>query len=227
MSKHLKRFVETYSGSSFPIRSETTEGEICVVKMRGAGNGSSALLSEFIVNRLGARAGLAIPDASIIDIPIGFPWLFGTDEFYDLVKKSAGANLALEWISGATALPADRYRSLPDEVVSQIATIDLIFENVDRTTQSKNLLVDHRGRYWIVDHGSCRFLTRSPDLSPPALPVSHMLSRCSPAFDRRWLAPITSSVVRETAAEIPEVWLREAGLTRDEVVQRVLARLSL
>jgi hypothetical protein len=81
MSKRLRQFVETYRGSSFPTRSETHDGESCVVKMRGAGNGGRSLLSEFIVNRLGARAGLAIPDASIIDIPAAFPWRFGTDEF--------------------------------------------------------------------------------------------------------------------------------------------------
>src|SRR5258708_2630467 len=136
MSKRLKQFLETYRGSSFPTRSETTEGEICIVKMRGAGNGGALLLSEILLYPLCSGAGLAVPDASIIDLPAGFPWVFGTDEFYDLVQKSAGPNLALEWIVGATPLPDDRYRSLPDELVSQIVTIDLVFENVDRTTQS-------------------------------------------------------------------------------------------
>lgn len=224
--KHLKRFVETYPGSSFPTRSETTDGESCVVKMSGAGNGSGSLLSEFIVNRMGARAGLPIPDASIIDIPAGFPWRFGTDEFYDLVKKSAGANLALEWIRGATVWPVDRYRSLPDERVSQIVTLDLVFENVDRTAQSRNLLVDDRGRYWIVDHGSCRFITRDPELSPQTLPVGHIFSDRASAFDRRWLAPITSTLISETIAELPEMWLRDAALTRDEVCQMIVARVK-
>lgn len=227
VKKRLKQFVETYSGSSFPTRCETTEDEVCVLKMRGAGNGSGALLSEFIVNRLGARIGLAIPDASVIDIAAGFPWTFGTDEFHDLVQKSSGANLALQWIRGATACLPNQYRSLPDELVSQIVTIDFVFENADRTFQSRNLLVDHRGRYWIVDHGSCRFLARNPDQSPRLLPLGHIFTDRAAAFDRRWLAPITPALIKETTEELPEVWLRDAGLTRDEVFQRILARARL
>jgi hypothetical protein len=200
---------------------------MCVVKMRGAGNGGGALLSEFIVNRFAARAGLPVPDASVIDIAAGFPWTFGTDEFHDLVQKSAGENLALEWILGATSWPADRYRDLPDEVVSQIVTLDLVFENVDRTYQSGNLLVDPRGRFWIVDHGSCRFLTRDPELAPDKLPAGHIFSDRVAAFDRRWLAPLTPLLARETLAEAPEVWLQEAGLTRDQVMRGILARLRL
>jgi hypothetical protein len=224
--KHLKQFIATFAGSSFPTRSETTDGETCVVKMRGAGNGGGALLSEFIVNRLGARAGLAIPDASIIEIPAGFPWSFGTDEFHDLVEKSPGPNLALQWIDRAAVAPIDRYRSLPDELVSQIVTLDLVFENVDRTGQSNNLLVDAQDRHWIIDHGSCRFLTRDSNRSRRALPPGHIFSDRAAAFDRRWLSPMTAALIRETVAEAPAAWLLEAGLARDEIVQRVLARLG-
>jgi hypothetical protein len=147
--------------------------------------------------------------------------------FYDLVRKSAGANLALDWIEGAISLPADQYRSLPDELVSQIVTVDLVFENVDRTRHSGNLLVDCRGRYWIVDHGSCRFLMRGPDQSRDALPDGHIFSDRVAAFDLRWLSRVTPALVRETATEVPEGWLHEAGLTREEVIQRTFARLGL
>jgi hypothetical protein len=226
VSKRLQQFIETYRGSSFPTRGETTDGGICVVKLHGTGNGGSALLSEFIVNRLGARAGLPVPDASIIEVPAGFPWNFGTDEFHDLVQKSPGPNLALQWIDRAAAVPADRYPTLPDELVSQIVTLDLVFENVDRTAQSRNLLVDPEGRYWIVDHGSCRFLTRDPERPRRALSPGHIFSDRAAAFDRRWLAAVTPALVQETIAEAPDAWLHEAGLSRDDIVQRVLARLE-
>jgi len=98
MTKRLAKFIETYPGSSFPTRSQTTDGEMCVVKMRGAGNGAVALLSEFVVNRLASRAGLSVPDVSIIDIADNHPWDFGSDEFDDLLQKSSGPNLAsLGW----------------------------------------------------------------------------------------------------------------------------------
>jgi len=222
----LKQFLETYPGSSFPTRSETTGGGICVVKMRGAGNGAGALLSEFVVNRLGARAGWAVPDASIIEIPAGFPWTFGTDEFHDLVQKSAGANLGLQLIEGAAALPAERYQTLPTGLVSLITTIDLVFANVDRTAQSRNLLFDRQGRYWIIDHGSCRFLARDPDLARQTLPAGHIFSDRASTFDRRWLVPLTPALVEETIAEVPADWLDETGLTRREIVRRILGRIK-
>lgn len=102
MRKYLGRFIETYRGSSFPTRTETVDGQSCVIKMSGAGNGSAALLSEFIVNRITCRVGVATPDAYIIDIPDDYPWNFGTDEFYDIVRKV----MVLTWrLRGLTARP--------------------------------------------------------------------------------------------------------------------------
>ena len=231
MPKQLGRFIETFRGSSFPTRSETTEGESCVVKLRGAGNGAAALLSEFVVNRLAVRAGLPVPDVFIVQIEAERPWDYGTDEFYDLVQKSAGPNLALAWLDGVRPWSGNAYGSLPDELVSQVVTIDLAFSNVDRSAQSANLVEDAHQRRWIIDHGSCRFLFRPDAASARSastwmLPADHIFAHRADAFDPRWLAPVNAALIAETTAEIPDAWLAEIRLTRDQVAKKITACLN-
>jgi len=226
MHKRLGHFIETYRGSSFPTRSQTADGELCVVKLRGSGNGSAALISEFVVNRLASRAGMAVPDVFVLDIADGHPWDFGTDEFYDLVQKSSGANLAITLLNGARPVDAVRYISLPDEVVSQVVTLDIVFTNFDRSARSANLVEDDDGRYWIIDHGSCRFLFQSPGQCVCRLRKDHIFAGREEAFDPGWLEKMSSSLLADTVTEIPDVWLTDSGLTRDVVHSRIAAHLG-
>jgi hypothetical protein len=225
MAKRFLRFVETFRGSSIPTKSETTDGALCVIKMRGAGNGASALLSEFIVNRLAAQAGLPVPDAFVVEFPLDHPWTFGTDEFYDIVKQSGGPNLGLDWIDHAQPIPPVRYNTLPDELVSQVVTLDLVFANWDRSEQSTNLLEDRNRRAWIIDHGSCRFLFQPEATLPRTLPLNHIFTDWAEAFDARWLTPMNTPLIDATLLEIPNLWLRETNLSRDTIRQKIDACL--
>ncbi|WP_367873192.1 HipA family kinase [Luteolibacter sp. Populi] len=221
MSARLGRFVETFRGSSFPTLAETTDGERLVIKMRGAGNGAGVLLAEFLVNRLASRCGLPVPDARVVEIAAGHPWEFGTDEFDDLLQKSAGPNQGLAWIPAARQMREDEVLALPEEMVSQIVTLDLAFANLDRTRDSGNLLLDPAGKCWIVDHGSCRFLYREGKAFPKELPVGHVFRGREELFDAGWLAGMTPELVEEVVGELPDLWLREEGISREVVVGRV------
>jgi hypothetical protein len=217
MPARLGRFLETYRGSSFPTLSETTEGEQVVIKMRGAGNGAGALLSEFLVNRFAHLCGLPVPDVRIVEIAADHPWDFGTDEFDDLLQKSAGANLGICWIPEARQVTADEAASLPEEFISQVVTLDLTFSNLDRSSASCNLLREPSGRRWIIDHGSCRFLFRRGAVSK-VLPDDHVFRGRVDAFDGRWLKPLVPALVEKTVAEVPEQWLMEEGFTQDQIL---------
>ena len=225
MVPQLLRFTETFRGSSFPTLAEAGVGRSLVVKMKGAGNGVTALLTEFVVNKLTHRAGLPVPDAFVVQIPENFPWEFGTDEFHDLVMKSGGANLALEWLGRTITLPVSRYESLSRDFISQVVTIDLAFSNFDRSVHSGNLLEDRAGRLWIVDHGSCRFLSPLKNATARQLPAGHIFSGQEGAFDERWLRPITPALMQGVIAEIPDDWLRESQLTTEFVLGELERRL--
>ncbi len=227
MSKRLRRFIETYRGSSFPTRIETADGATHVIKLRGAGNGTAALLSEFVVNRLASQAGLPVPDASVLELAKDHPWEYGTDEFHDLVRKSAGANLALSFLPGAQPLDLDRLASLPADFVAQVVTLDTAFLNLDRTAQSSNLLEDNPGRFWIVDHGSCRFLFSSAPSAGPWLPANHLFAgqadRIQPHWLRRMAAP---SLVFTTVEAVPDEWMAEFNLDRETLRRSIVERLT-
>lgn len=224
MPARLSRFIETYRGSSFPTLAETTDGEQVVIKMRGAGNGAGALLSEFLVNRLAHRCGLPVPDVRIIEIAADHPWEFGTDEFDDLLQKSAGANLGICWIPEAKQLTADEAMTLPRDFISQVVTLDLTFSNLDRSSSSCNLLRQPSGHRWIIDHGGCRFLFRRGVVSD-VLPKDHIFRGMEDAFDGTWLGALSPALVDETVAEAPELWLAEEGFTRVEVAAWIQAAL--
>lgn len=190
--------------------------------MGGAGNGVRSLISEYIVNRIASAAGLPVPDAFIVEIPNDFPWEFGTDEFYDLVLKSRGPNLGLAWIEGAEPVPAGDYNHLPQDLVSQVVTLDLTFSNVDRPATNGNLLRDRRGRHWIVDHGSCCFLFPSQSPSTRLLPAGHAFSGWEAAFDPRWLQGSSPATIETTADELPQAWLTQVGTDRIRVREQTL-----
>lgn len=98
----VSKILELYKGSSFPTKIQANDGNNYILKMKGAGNGVRSLLQEFLVNRVGHLTGCHIPNAQSILIPDQFPWTLGTDEFDDLVKKSFGMNLALDFIESQT-----------------------------------------------------------------------------------------------------------------------------
>lgn len=227
MPARLGRFIETFRGSSFPTLAETTDGQPLVIKMRGAGNGAGVLLAEFLVNRLASRCGLPVPDAHVVEIAAGHPWDFGSDEFDDLLQKSAGPNLGLQWIPNARPLHHDELLTLPAELVSRIVTLDLAFANLDRTIHSGNLLIDPAGKHWIVDHGSCRFLHREGAAFPKHLPAGHIFQGREGDFDPHWLHAMTPPLIKEIANEVPALWLQEEGLGQRDLLERIGLCLKL
>lgn len=223
----LLRFLETYRGSSCPTLSELDSDERVVVKLRGSGNGAEALASEYVVNRLAHAAGFPVPAPLIVDLPDGFPWNYGTDEFHYLVRKSPGPNLGLALIPGARPLRAGRIDELPSALVSQIVTLDRAFSNWDRTRQSGNLLESRTGQVWLVDHGSCRFLLERERTSLPPLAGQHVWQAQQDRFDPSWLEAIDDPLLARVADEIPLPWLEEIRLNRNELLAAMRARLAL
>ena len=149
-----QQFHELFVGSSFPTLITTSTGKKVILKMKGCGNGMINLLNEFIANRVAHFLGWPVPDARFIHIRDDHPWQFGTDEFDDILTRSAGTNLAIDLIDGATLLAADEYATLPEDLLSQIYILDLFFMNIDRAQSSHNLLRDAAGQISTVDHGS-------------------------------------------------------------------------
>ena len=158
---------------------ETEKGERYILKLAAAGPGPRALLSELIVNGLAPLLGVSVPAAQPLFLPPGFPWEVGTDEYDQMLQASFGWNLGIEWIPKAEVVTAKEASRLPEGFLSSVATLDRLFQNVDRSASNLNLLRDSTCALWAIDHGACLFLERisaGKHTTSFELPQNHFLA---------------------------------------------------
>src|ERR1041385_5839503 len=110
-------------GGSLPAIVEADDDGMYVLKFRGAGQGAKALIAEVLAGG-GARA-LSLPVPEIVFVELGAE-LARTEpdpEIQDLIRASAGLNLALDYLPGAVAFDPLVHR-LDAELASSIVWFD-------------------------------------------------------------------------------------------------------
>ena len=100
-------------GGGFPSLVKTTAGRHLIMKLRGVGQGTPGLLTEFIALRLASALGLKVPYVVPIMLSNTLPWQVGTDEFYEALQRSSGWNLGVEFIENTRDLMADDLEDIP------------------------------------------------------------------------------------------------------------------
>ena len=219
------------SGSSFPSVVETSAGHLYVLKLSGAGPGKRALATEYMALKLAKHLGLTVPDAQVLDLPRDFPWQAGTDEFYEAVLRSAGANLGVAFIPDAHDLKPPDLAELPELFVNHLAAIDALLQNVDRAAANPNILRGSAGLYWAIDFGACLLfdrLARGATEPRRDLPSNHFLAgetRISCAI--REVAEAIDRPLLETIIDIlPVAWIEDLGLAQSVLRQRLTTYLE-
>src|SRR5260221_7272159 len=90
-------------GGSLPAIVEADDDGMYVLKFRGAGQGPKALIAELVAGEIGRALGLPVPEIVFMELD----GLLGRSEpdfeVYNLVKISAGLNLALDYLPGSVA----------------------------------------------------------------------------------------------------------------------------
>lgn len=222
----LKQFVQQFKGSSFPTLIETNEGKRWIVKMRGAGNGPISLVSEFIANKVASRLHWPAPNADWVEIPDQFPWTFGTDEFDDIVQKSYGWNLAIEYLPDAAPIQASDLALLDSRTLDIIFTLDLFFLNVDRTAMACNLLKASDNRIWVIDHGALG-LFQGMNINHKALFLNHIFQGL-PTITPGYLSELHQpELFSEAIRQIPLSILTDAGVSANQLFSIVEARMNV
>ena len=212
MAESVSTVVRVMSrGGSFPSLVQTSSGRQFVMKLSGVGQGTSGLLTEFIAMRLAGALGLNVPHVRAITLSSALPWQVGTDEFYEALQRSSGWNLGVEFIDSARDLRADDLDEIPGAFLDQLAAVDALLQNVDRTVQNPNLLQDDTGRYWAIDFGACLFLERFRRHRQGItfeLPANHFLAG-------RRVQPLqldnAQARLKEFVSEVPLSWLGVGG----------------
>jgi hypothetical protein len=143
-------------GGSLPGLFEADDDGLYVVKFRGAGQGTRALVAEVVAGELARALGLPIPEQVLVEVAPELARAEPDPEIQDLIAASAGTNLGVDFLPGALPYsPAGGWQPDP-ELAADVVWLDALTTNVDRTAQNPNLLVWH-GRLWLIDHGAALY----------------------------------------------------------------------
>src|SRR3984885_9858378 len=119
-------------GGSLPAITEADDGFLYVLKFRGAGQGSRALIAELTGGEIARAMGLKVPEIVFANLDEAFGRTEPDEEIQDLLKASVGLNLALHYLSGSITFdPA--VTPIARELASRIVWLDCLITNIDRT----------------------------------------------------------------------------------------------
>jgi hypothetical protein len=201
-------------GGSMPAIVEADDAGLYVLKFRGAGQGANALVAELLAGEIARAAGMLVPELVLMELDPDLARTEPDPEIQALIRASAGTNLALDYLPGATAF--DPVADHPESILaSSIVWLDAFVSNVDRTPRNTNMLMWHR-RLWLIDHGAAfyfhhagdDYVARARDPFPRIadhvlLPFAGALAQVDIALARR-LPPAT---LRDIVGLVPDAWL--------------------
>ena len=139
-------------GGSLPAIVEADDDGLYVLKFRGAGQGVKALIAELISGEIARALGLRVPEIVFADLDAILSRTEPDPEIQDLLRASAGSNLALDYLPGSITYDP-LVEIIDQELASQIVWFDSFVTNIDRTPRNTNLLFWHKN-LWLIDHGA-------------------------------------------------------------------------
>ncbi len=224
-TKYVTAFRE---GGSLPGLVEADDDGLYVVKFRGAAQGPKALVAEVIAGELARAIGLPVPELVLVDIHPSLGGLDGDPWVGELLERSPGINLGLDFLPGAlTFNPRADGRPEPD-LAASIVWFDALVTNTDRSPRNPNILTWHR-RQFLIDHGASLFIHhtwRDPAAHarrPLATLSDHVLlpfaAPLAAAHDRLGRL-VTEDLLRSIASLVPDDWLLPHPAVGDAAGQR-------
>ena len=224
-TKYVTAFRE---GGSLPGLVEADDDGLYVVKFRGAAQGPKALVAEVIAGELARALGLPVPELVLVDIDPSLGGLDGDPWVGDLLEKSPGLNLGLDFLPGAlTFNPRADGRPDPD-LAANVVWFDALVTNTDRSPRNPNILTWHRRQY-LIDHGASLFIHhtwRDPEAhagKPLATLSDHVMLPFASALGAahaRFALLVTEDLLHAIAALVPDAWLIPHPTVGDAAAQR-------
>jgi hypothetical protein len=202
-------------GGSLPGVVEADDLGTYVAKFRGAGQGPKALLAEVISGELARRLGLLVPEQVVLRIDPVIGRSEPDEEVQDLLKRSGGANLGVDFLSGSLAYDPVAHPVDP-LLASRVLWLDAFIENVDRSWRNPNLLIWHK-ELWLIDHGASLYFHHNWPRAQAAvlrpykaddhvlLPFATELSAVAAELT------VSDDLLAEVLALAPDEWLVDSG----------------
>ena len=205
-------------GGSLPAIAEADDGFLYVLKFRGAGQGSKALIAELLGGEIARALGFRVPEIVFAELDEAFGRTEPDEEIQDLLRASTGLNLALHYLSGAITF--DPAVTQPDEeLASQIVWLDCLLTNVDRTAKNTNMLMWHN-ELWLIDHGASLYFHHTWDdwqaqaVKPFVRIKDHVLLKWAiqlDEVDNTLKNKVTPELIEHIVQQIPDGWLADMG----------------
>jgi hypothetical protein len=227
-------------GGSLPGLVEADDDGLYVVKFRGAGQGSGALVAELVVGELARAIGLPVPELVFIDIDPVLGRSEPDGEVQALIQASAGLNLACDFLPGALPFDGAMAAQVDPALASAIVWFDAYVTNIDRTARNTNMLWWHRSLQ-VIDHGAALYVMHAWEgyeariASPFAAIRDHvLLARATDiaAADRTYGPLITSELIDYVTGLVPTTWWplgqrwQHPEQVRDAMRHYLIARIS-
>ncbi|RSS97602.1 hypothetical protein EF903_01465 [Streptomyces sp. WAC05292] len=222
-------------GGSLPGIVEADNDGTYVVKFRGAGQGSAALVAEIVVGELGRHLGIRVPELVLLHVDAELARREPDQEVQQLLQASTGPNLAMDFLPGSVGYDGIAWRA-PAEEAARIYWLDALTANVDRTWSNPNLLIWHR-RLWAIDHGAALIFQHSwpavdgwatRDYGLGSHVLSERVSTLKPStlesLDAELAALVTPQALERILALVPDDFLDSMHSTNGADPQTLRAR---
>jgi hypothetical protein len=229
-------------GGSLPALMEADDLGTYVVKFTGAGQGPKALVAEIVVGELARALDIPVPELALIDVDAEIGRREPDEEVQELVTKSAGLNLGVDFLPGSVGY--DRTFEVDADEAARIVWLDAFVANVDRSARNTNLLIWHKN-LWAIDHGAClRFHHAWGVVDAFAVSAynysDHVLADVGKPrqVHAELQGRVTASLLEEILRLVPEPWLlpdptrpdprapHDAQTAREAYREYLLARLA-
>jgi len=205
-----------------------------VVKYVGAGQGRKVLVAEVVSGELARRLDLPVPELVLVDVDPVLGMAEPDEEVQDLLRASGGTNLGMDFLPGSIGFDP-LVHVVDSALASRVLWFDALVGNVDRSWRNPNLLLWHR-ELELIDHGATlvfhhdwsraeRAVERSYDVADHVLAD---VARARAEADAELASRVTSELLAEVVALVPDVWLEdEPGFaTPDDVRAAYVEQLS-
>ena len=202
-------------GGSLPAIVEADDQFLYVLKFRGSGQGSRALIAEIIGGELARAIGLKVPEIVFANLDSAFGRMEGDEEIQDLLKASTGLNLGLHYLSGSITFDP-LVTPIDSLLASKIVWLDALLMNVDRTARNTNMLWWHK-ELWLIDHGASLYFHHTwddwdkPNRSFPYIKDHVLLKQATDLerIDEHVRKILTAEFIQSVVELVPESWLTE------------------
>lgn len=205
-------------GGSMPAIAEADDEFLYVVKFRGAGQGTKALIAEIIGGEIARALGFRVPEIVYVTLDEAFGRTEPDEEIQDLLKASIGLNLGLHYLSGSITYDPAVVKVDP-KLASQIVWLDCLLTNMDRTPRNTNMLMWHK-ELWLIDHGACLYFHHSIGnwkehaIKPFVLIKDHVLLPQATELeevDKEFKAILSDQLIDTIIGLIPDDFLSQNG----------------